>query len=288
MSPIRIKHKTILLMIVLACSHTDRCNAGDSLLEQFLPARDVEAKPEEIETDRDSFTPATTLVEPSRVMVESAWSFIDNRAVPETNSLPELLIRYGVSDRLELRFGANYEIGGESSDVSHSGGHVLEPDEATGELEEESNVNYGLKYDLTDQDHWVPDSAIILTGSTPTSGAEQNTQFLGVFVFGWELENECVFDASIRYGTGGDGDNSIHLWAPSAVLKVPLGEKLAAHAEYFGIFSDGPDGELEKHYLSPGIHCTVTPDIEVGIRVGWGLNEAAANFFSNVGVGLLY
>src|SRR5262249_28855880 len=58
-----------------------------------------------IETDRDSFTPATTTAGRGRLIVESAYSFLDNRGVPETHSFPELLCRYGLTERLELRLG---------------------------------------------------------------------------------------------------------------------------------------------------------------------------------------
>lgn len=37
--------------------------------------------------------------------------------------------------------------------------------------------------------------------------------------------------------------------------------------------------------VSPGVHYLITPDIEIGMRVGWGLNNEAARFFSNVGIG---
>ncbi len=60
---------------------------------------------DEIETDRDSFTPATTIAGWRRLIVESAYSFIDNRGVKETHSYPELLLRYGLTERLELRLG---------------------------------------------------------------------------------------------------------------------------------------------------------------------------------------
>jgi hypothetical protein len=65
-----------------------------------------------IETDRDSFTSATTTVGRGRLVIESAYSFLDNRGVKETHSFPELLGRYGLTERLELRLGWNYEVGG--------------------------------------------------------------------------------------------------------------------------------------------------------------------------------
>src|SRR5262249_29873261 len=54
---------------------------------------------DEIETDRDSFTPAISTAGRGRLIVESAYSFLDNRHVPETHSFPELLLRYGVMER---------------------------------------------------------------------------------------------------------------------------------------------------------------------------------------------
>jgi hypothetical protein len=33
------------------------------------------------------------------------------------------------------------------------------------------------------------------------------------------------------------------------------------------------------------VHYLVTPDLEVGVRVGWGLNDQSARFFSNAGFG---
>src|SRR6185369_11271851 len=86
-----------------------------------------EEEEDEIETDRDSFTPATTTAGYRRLIVESAWSFIDNRRVPDTNSLPELVTRYGVNDWLELRLGWNWEAGGAPNNVSSGGSDPEEP-----------------------------------------------------------------------------------------------------------------------------------------------------------------
>ena len=82
---------------------------------------------EEIETDRDSFTPATTIAPLRRFIFEAAYSFVDNRGVKETHSFPEVLLRYGLTDRIELRLGWNADIGGAGSAISGSGsgaGHI--------------------------------------------------------------------------------------------------------------------------------------------------------------------
>jgi hypothetical protein len=240
---------------------------------------------DEIETDRDSFTPATTTAGDQRWIVEAAHSFSDNRSVPETHSYPELLVRRGVGDWLELRIGWNYEIGGAGSPIS---GNVPSDLGEDAEIDEESRSFYGVKAVLTDQCGWRPASTVIVQGLTPTSGETTETQMSATYIFGWTGENGVVWDSAIRFSTSSLEEDNFHLWAPSTVVKVPIGERWKAHAEYFGIFSDGREDESTQHFFSPGAHYLVTPNLEIGCRVGWGLNGQAPNFFSNAGIGWRY
>lgn len=245
-----------------------------------------ETEADEIETDRDSFTPATTVAGRGRWIVESAWSFIDNRRVPDTNSLPELVTRYGFNDWLELRLGWNWEAGGASSAVSSGGG--IPSEDFGDEIERESELSYGLKAKLTNQDAWRPDSAFIVQAGTPTYGHDTATNLVATYVFGWELANRWKWDTSMRYNyDSADGDH-FNIWAPSTVLKVPVGERWMAHTEYFGVMSQGRERDRSHHYFSPGLHYLLTRNLEIGTRVGWGLNDDAANFFANTGLGWRY
>lgn len=237
---------------------------------------------EPLETDRDSFTPATKTVDRGRTILESAYSFLDNRRSFETHSFPELILRHGLTERVELRLGWNYEVGGSGSSVS--GPQGLEGLEGAG-VERESHLLYGLKVMVTDQKVWVPQSCFLIQGSTPTSGKETDTQVNLGYVFGWKLPNRWKLDAAMRYGTATAGDDHFIIWAPSTVLRIPLGERWAVHGEYFGEFSQQFETNFVKHYASPGVHYLVTENLEVGVRVGWGLNDQASRFFANVGFG---
>jgi hypothetical protein len=239
---------------------------------------------EPIETDRDSFTPATKTVGKGLFIFESAYTFIDNRNVKETHSFPEMLIRYGLTKRIELRFGWNYEVGGAGNDVSGTGA----ADDETlsrNSLERESRVSYGVKIQATEQRGWIPQSAFIFQGSSPTSGRDIDSHFVGTYVFGWKLANEWKLDSAIRYATGSEEQDHFNSWAPSTVLRIPLSERISVHAEYFGIFSEQKEGNFSKHYFSPGVHYLIDRNVEVGVRVGWGLNDQSSRFFSNVGLG---
>lgn len=245
-----------------------------------------EEESEEIETDRDSFTPATSTVSPGRLVVEAAYSYIDNRDVPETHSFPELLVRYGVSDLLEMRLGWNYEIGGAGSPISGNVPGGL--DEVSTDLEEEARVVYGTKVFLTRQCGGVPESSWIVQGFTPTQGESNHSELSSTYVFGWELPSGSVLDFGLRYGTGRDEQDEFNVWAPSTVFKVPLGERWKVHAEYFGVMSDGRDSETTQHFFSPGAHYLINENFEIGLRVGWGLSDQSPNFFANAGIGLQF
>jgi hypothetical protein len=158
--------------------------------------------------------------------------------VKETHSFPEAIFRDGLTERLELRFGFNYEVGVAPNDASASGAAADEQDPSKN-LERERRVIYGVKARVSDQAGWVPGSSLILQGFTPTSGKATDTQFVATYVFGWEFFERWKLDAALRYGTESEGEDRFATWAPSVVLKVPVMERIAVHVEYFGLFSSG-------------------------------------------------
>jgi hypothetical protein len=253
------------------------------------PERESEPERDEIETDRDSFTPAPSTVGRGRLIFEAAYSFIDNRGFYETHSFPEVLFRYGLTDWLELRCGTNYEVGGAGEEIAGSGDEVEFSDQGRRrKLVRESQVGYGVKIRLSEAQGWVPESSVLLQGLTPTSGPGTDTQFVGGCVFGWELPNQWKLHAAARYTTDSEGPDRFGIWSPSVVVKVPLSEKLNAHAEYFALFSRDKAQEFNRQFFSPGVHYLITPDFEVGVRLGWGLNDQTARFFANAGVGVRF
>ncbi|MBX9656671.1 transporter [bacterium] len=241
-----------------------------------------EPEKRELETDRDAFTPATSTAGPRVTIIESSYSFIDNRSVPETHSFPELLVRHGITERLELRLGWNYEVGGEGDVVSGEDG--AESFESR-KIERDSQILYGAKASLSDQEGWIPRSVVIVQGYTPTSGAATATDVVGAYAFGWELANRWRLDSSLRYGTEHTVRDAFNEWLPSVVLRVPLSDRWNVHMEYFGIYSQGAEREFSRGFVSPGTHFLLTENIELGVRGGWGITDDSPNFFTNFGIG---
>ncbi len=265
-----------------------RSGALLSLTEQNPETEEAGSPFEEpIETDRDAFTPATTTTPLRRAILESSYSYIDNRNAADTNSVPESLARVGVSRRFELRLGWNYEAGGAGDVVSGSGGESAEGVD-TAALTRETRMLYGFKTQVTEQRLWRPASVWIVTGLTPTSGDATATQLRTGYAFGWRLPNRWRLDSAVGFSTDSDSGHRFRTWLPSTVLRIPLGERFQVHAEYFGQFSEGRASNFSRDFFSPGMHYLVTPNAELGVRVGWGLNQQSSRFFSNVGFGLRF
>ena len=241
------------------------------LLFLALPAMGQEfreAEEDEIETDRDAFTRSPRLVAPGRLVLESSYIFLDQDAEFEGHLYPDLLARYGLCDWLELRLGWNYEVGKF---------HQLAP--AGAERVEEGLGIYGVKLFLTSAEAWRPDSSLIIVGTTPTSGESNDTDFSLEYAFGWRLPSKLELESQVRYFQLAEEDDRFNEWAPSVVLKAPIMcTRAKAHVEYFALFSDGRSEAYQQHYVGPGIHFLITPNIEIGTRVFWGLSDDSAEF----------
>jgi hypothetical protein len=249
---------------------------GPACAQRAGPAR------REFETDRDSFTfaPSTTGADTS--ILEASYSFIDNRIGPESHSVPEVLLRRGIGERVEARLGFNYEAGGPGTvSGSEFGGADIE-------TEEESRVLYGTKVETSDQDGWLPRSAAVLQGYTPVYGPSNKSTLVAGEAFGWRFANGWEWNSALRYGSGFERGDAFNQWAPSTVVKVPVGERCNVHAEYFAIYSSQKEIPLNVQFASFGGHVLATEDLEIGLRFGWGLNDTTPAFFANVGIGMRY
>lgn len=234
-----------------------------------------------LETDRDSFTPAPNIVGHRLTMLEASFSYVDNkRPRKDTFSYPEFLIRHGIFRNLEWRLGWNFEAGGPSNPVS--GFEFGEEDFVD---ERASRLLYGLKWQLTGQADWLPEVSLLIESLAPTSGPNQFTTFNVGPVFGWQFANGSRWDSAIRYSTSSFEHEHFDQWAPSSVIRFPVGDHWTGHVEYFGIMSAGKEREFTTHYFGFGPHFLPTQNFEIGGRVGFGINEQSAPFFANIGVG---
>jgi len=233
-------------------------------------------------TDRDAFTPCTHCVAAGTGLLEASHVYIDNTTGSPTNNYPESLFRIGTNDWFEWRIGANYGAGSQGTIVTS-----VETGEGTpdGSTLYESSLLYGFKVNLTAQDGLRPEAGCIVEGSTPAYGDVFGTVPVATGVAGWELPNGWRLDTAIRYAYAEGLADWFSRWSPSAVLRMPLSDRVEAHAEWFGSYSAGIRDTISQPFFSPGFHLMLTRNLEMGLRVGWGLAADAAPFFSDAGLG---
>ncbi|HTM53921.1 MAG TPA: transporter, partial [Pirellulales bacterium] len=243
----RRHHLVIAALVVVAWCAAARVSIAQSQTEELERGGAAEEE-RELETDRDAFTPATSTVGQRVAVLESSYSFINNRTVAETHSFPELLVRYGISERIELRVGWNFEVGGTGDVVSGNEGG----EDSAGGIERESQMLYGFKVAVSDQRGWMPRSAVILQGFTPTSGEAPATDVVTTYTFGWELDERWRLDSSMRYGTEHGPHDAFNQWAPSVVLRATINAKWHAHVEYLRNLFTRSRTRLQPGLRQPG------------------------------------
>jgi hypothetical protein len=253
------------------------------------PQTDSESQDREefIETDRNSFTFAPMTPGAGRLILESAYSYINIGGEGAKHSFPESVFRYGVGDRLELRLGYNFETGrarkeAPEGDIAGSFG-----------INAEQQILYGFKYAVTrarPDFALMPHSAFLAQLHTPVGSVEGQTQIRLGYAWGWTLPNGWTFDQAVRFGTDREGTDSYALWAPSTVLKVPFGreKRWFTHVEYFGIMSQGKEHDFSTQFIDTGLHYFITPNFEVGAIVAFGINEQTRGVLVNVGFGIRF
>ena len=257
-----------------------------------FPDLPVEVNPfyHAIETDRASFTPAITTSPIGKMIVESGYSFIANRRLPSEHSFPELMLRYGLSERIELRFAWNDELGGGSSIVSP----IQREEGLAGAARKPAPISYqngflfGLKLRLIDQSEWIPANTFVIQGYVPTFGDTKKKQVDATYVIGWEFAPRWQLNAALRYATESELRDDWAIWSPSVVMKAPFAERWTALVEYFGVIPQGQSGGLPQHFAGPGLQFLITPNAQLNLRVGAGLSSVSPEFYSSVGFGVAF
>ena len=234
-------------------------------------------------TDRPDFTEASSTVGYGRKQIEMGWTYTNddtNGTSQNVHSCPEFLLRMGVyAEWLEFRLGWNYNNG-----LARTGG-------VRTNLDSFEDLYLGFKIALTEQCGCLPEMALIPQMTAPLGDDLSADSVLpGLnWVYSWEL-SECSALGGSFQGNRAREDNGHDYteFASSLAYGKSLSCQLGAYLEYFGLFPHSATGAdtLPEQYLNTGLTWLAGNDLQYDVRVGWGLNDSADDFF--VGTGLAY
>ena len=200
---------------------------------------------ERIETERHDFTQSTTVVGRGTTQVEFGYTFFQGSGeteVEDSHATPELLIRYGLTEKVEfrLRYNEVWQFGDE--DLSGS-----------------EDIHWAFKVRTSDQQGWRPESALEIRATAPTGGVDWSTdevEFGLDYIYGWKISPRVEIYGSSGFSTNGLGefafrpsapaDEEFILYTQSVAIGTELTERCTAYTEFFGLFTDGFESDEER------------------------------------------
>jgi hypothetical protein len=240
-----------------------------------------EEKEEPLESDRPDFTNTPTTVGYQRFQIESGYTFthaIAGDSAHDAHDLPEMLVRYGVAERLELRVAWDEGIVFDRFKDPNSGRVITESGS--------TDVDFGFKYAISKQDKWRPQSAIAVSVSAPVGAPALSSRQVDAFVnylYSWEFNKKLSLNCSTGSLWTAESGDRFSRFSQSASVEYELTEKLHVFNEwYVFLFRDSSDNR-PQHYYDAGLTYLVTPNFQLDWRAGLGLSSTADGFFTGCG-----
>ena len=245
---------------------------------------DEEKKEEEepLESDRPDFTNTPTTVGYQRFQIESGYTYthaIAGDPTHDAHDLPELLVRYGVAERLELRVAWDEGMVFDRYTDRNSGRVVTENGS--------TDLDFGFKYAISKQDKWRPQSGIQVEVSAPVGAPGQSSRQVDAFVnylYSWEFTKKLSLNCSTGSLWTAESGDHFSRFSQSASVEYELTEKLHVFNEWFAFFRRDSSDNRPQHYYDAGLTYLVTPNFQLDWRAGLGLNDAADGFFTGCGL----
>jgi hypothetical protein len=222
-------------------------------------------------TDRPDMTESTVSVAPGLMQVESGFHYESDEVAGMKSiyrNFNSTLLRYGLVDGLEFRFGLGYS----SFSMSGNTESGFEP------------LSFGFKYEMFEQSGIIPEMAVLntlvpdFTGSSAFHPDVWQGEILGAMA--WGLGD---FGLGANLGVAFDGAANGAVFPYSMVLGIPVSPSIGGFVEVFGLMAEdaGP-----MHNGNMGITLLLNPDFQLDAYAGFGLNDRAVDW--SAGFGLSY
>lgn len=212
-----------------------------------------------------------------RVQLEGGYSFVSDTiggSNATQHTVPDLLLRVGLTERLEVRVGW-------PGWVSTNYGGSLSANSSTDTLE----PNVGFMYDLWRQDGCLPQTAVLAAVPITLEGnpfSMSGLQPLSQVLYCWYLTDRLTAGGATGVSLFRvSGDNFVQ-WQQSLNLDYLITDRVGAFAEWEVLIDSGSDDDGAGHLLGGGFSLLCTDSLQLSWRAGLGLNDRAPDFLTDV------
>jgi hypothetical protein len=237
---------------------------------------------EPIITDRPDFTEASSTVGRGVLQLETGYTYIfddDGTTSARAHTAPEALLRVGVlADWLELRIAYTYLE--ETTSTTGVGRSTINGSD---------DLYLGMKLGLTGQAGILPEMALVPQMRVPSGSSEVSAGEVlpgANWLYGWDVTDFIATGGSTQANRRRDDVTAEPYleFAQSWTINYALADRVGAYTEWFCLAPDGADTNHNENYFDGGFTFRPTNDIQFDVRAGVGLNDAAADMFSGVGL----
>jgi hypothetical protein len=235
-------------------------------------------------TDRPDATESSSIVPRGLFQFEVGWTHTENDEGGvefENDAAPEVLLRAGLSERIELRVGFG---GYQWAETTIAGGGSIDGEGA-------ADSSLGIKLRLATEQGGRPEMALIGAVSLPTGDDLFTTDEVDP-AFRLTFSNTLSDRLSLGYNVGaawasetdGGGDEDRLARAEwTAALGIGATDRLSFFVELFG------DAALSAHgsartLIDGGATYLLRENVQFDLFVGSGLSDAAEDWFGGVGI----
>ena len=232
-----------------------------------------------ISADRPSQSDASNLVPPGSLQAEIGYTYAHDDAdtiTTKSHSVPNLNLRYGLLEKLEIRFGWN--------GYFHSNPDPGLIQDGTGDGQ------VSAKWYLWEESKRVPE-VTLLVGTTLPFGengfsSERSDPFFRFLMTqslpsGFSLSSNLGVTWNTRaFGIASKDTAADFIY--TALLNYAVSPEIDGFVEFFG--SVPLEEQEDRHGFDAGIAWRILPTIQVDISGGFGLNDAAVDAFVIAGL----
>ena len=193
-----------------------------------------------------------------------------------THSAPLLVLRAGVRDDVELRFGWTGLVASDAGD---------------GDTEVDAgDVTLGAKVTVYDPEDAPLTVGVLGQVSLPVGGGNATSDSVDpslALLWAYDVPGPtALFGNLVVSSLTDDDDDRLIQGGASVGLGFPIVTRLAGYVEYFGLVADDADGAA--HNLNGGLLYLVTDNLQLDLFGQLGLNDEAGDYALGGGFGVRF
>lgn len=230
-----------------------------------------------MDSDRPQYTQSTTVIAPNQMQSEVGFMYTSYRSGNfriRGYIFPDILVRFGIHEKIEFRIGINHVI------ISESG--------RIGDYDFLTDIYLGTKIKLNEQDGWNPNASVIIQGTVPIGSSPDDKIIIEPnFLLSWSLSHSFGFAMNIGENSMSELRDGFGL-PISFAFQVKPSSGIGAYLELLSVVLRGSiSGDSSPQYfINGGFSFLFSKNLQLDTFFGEELKAPYKFYFVGIGLSL--